>query len=457
MSPRCAWLGAPHRFKVWLLLAMIWPLCAATANDGIPPAAGRLQPSVACQASPSHSYALYLPKAYREDRLWPVLFVFSPSGEGAEAAALYQAGAERLGWIVVASNDARNGPRGPIQVAQAALWKEVFDHLKADPKRVYASGFSGGARMSMDLAEDHRSSLQGLLSIGAFGSSRTLGPDHLAHVLLCGEEDFNQAELAASWRRLRSAKGRQLWMEHYPGGHAWAPAQLIEEGMVFLDLAAGLQGLHPRDPAAEAAFLQRRLEAARVGMNAEDLAQISRRWQDIAALPGAPAEAQQQVRSLAKDPGVLAAQSLEQSYPERAARLRSATAYGAELQRLLSVAASKGTEAIDARRLLERERGALEERCVEALAKEAWEAEIPLARGLVALGDRGSRGGVYLAMALAHLGRKEEALVELKAAITRGYRPSRPLAELPLLAPLREEPSFKTIDVQPRQTGVPSH
>lgn len=440
-----------------LLLATAWALCTVPGDRLSAPAVGRLHPSLMCEASPSHSYALYLPKAYREDRLWPVIFVFSPSGEGAAAAALYEAGAERLGWIVVASNDARNGPKAPIRAAQAALWKEVFDHYKADPKRVYASGFSGGARMSMDLAESHSGAFQGLISMGAFGTDRTVGPKHLSHVLLCGEEDFNQYELAKSWERLRDAKGRWLWFEHYPGGHAWGPANLIEEGMVFLDLTAGLKGLQPRDLAGEATFLQRRLEAARANLNAEDRAHLSRLWQDVATLPGAPAEALQQAQRLAHDPGVQAARQLERTYPERSHRLHSDGRYLSEVQRFLGLAAGKGTEALDARRLLERERSAQEESCLEALQKQSWESALARARGLLAMGDRGKRGGAYAAGALAQLGRKEEALAELKAALARGYRPSRPLMELPLLAPLREEPGFKALQAQPRQTSTPAH
>jgi predicted esterase len=377
-----------------------------------------------------------------------VIFLFSPSGNGAEAASLFQAGAERLGWIVIASNDARNGPTAPIRAAQEALWKEAFERTKADPKRVYAAGFSGGARMAMSLAEDHRSAFLGLISIGAFGTGRTLGPGRLAHVMICGEEDFNQAELAAAWERMRGSSDRRLWMEHFPGGHRWPPADLIEEAMTFLDLAAGVQGRQPRNLEGEAAFLQRRLKAAQSASLGIDRAQAGRRWRDVAALPGAPAEAEQQARALAKDPDFQTARALERSFAERARNLRSDSAYGAELHRLLGVAAGKGPEALDARRLLDHEKGALEERCQEALEGRAWELGLKLARGLIAIGDRRSRGGVYAAMALAMLGRKEEALAELKGAFERGYQPGRPLADMPLLAPLREEPAFKALQAK---------
>jgi len=429
-----------------MLPALAMFVCLAPA-----PVTRHLQPSVICKASPNHSYALYLPCAYREDRLWPVLFVFSPAGDGAGAAALFQAGAERLGWIVMASNDARNGSKIPIRAAQVALWKEAFGQIKADPKRVYAAGFSGGARMAMDLAEDHSSAFMGLLSIGAFGAGPTLGPKHLAHVMLCGDEDFNQAELAAAWERMRGTKGRRLWMEVFPGGHRWAPENLIEEGLVFLDQSAGLQGRQSRDLAGEAAFLQRRLEVARTPQT--DRTQLGRRWRDVGALPGAPPEAEQQAELLEKDADYRSALSLERSYAERSNRLRTHSSYGSELNRLLGVATGKGPEALDARRLLERERGELEQRCQEAILAKEWELGLKLARGLVAVGDtgsRGSRGGVYAAMALAHLGRKKEALTELKAAFERGYRPSRPLEDLPLLAPLREEPAFKALQAVPR-------
>ena len=431
----------------------MFPALAMLCCLALVPDPGKLHPSVPCQTSSRHTYALYLPTMYREDRLLPVLFVFSPGADGAGAAVLFQAGAERLGWIVIASNDARNGPMAPIHEAQAALWKEAFTQYKADPRRVYAAGFSGGARMAMVLAEKHRGAFIGLLSVGAFGAGRSLGPDHLAQVMLCGEEDSNHAELAGAWGRLRGSKGRLLWMEHFPGGHWWAPKELIEEGMVFLDLAAGLQGRQPRDAAAESAFLRRRVEAAWAKTDEGDRAQVERRWRDVAALPGAPVEAEQQAKSLATDPDLRTARSLEVTYADRARRLQTSSAYGPELQRLVGVAAGKGPVALDARRLLERERGALEEWCREALGKQDWELAVKLGRGLVGIGDqgsRGSRGGVLAAMGLAMLGRKEEALVELKAAFARGYKPSRPLVDMPLLTPLQDEVEFKALQNQAR-------
>lgn len=424
-----------------MLLTFVMVHCLALG-----PAPGQLHPALTCRADAQQTYALYLPKAYAEDRLWPVLFVFSPTGEGASSAAMFQAGAERLGWIVIASNTARNGPWAPVRVAQAALWKEAFSELKADPSRVYAAGFSGAARMAMELAENHSRQVLGIISVGAYGTGRTLGPSHLAHVLLCGEEDPNHAEQASAWERMRKDKNRLLWMESYPGGHQWAPPHLLEEGMVFLDLAAGLQGRQARQAAAEEAFLLRRLEAARASGPDADQTQPRRRWMDVLALPGTPSEAEQRVKSLVKDPAVQSAMALEASFRERSRDLRMNATYGAELHRLLAVASRPGPEALDARRLLERERGAVEERCQEALQNQDWASALKLGRGLVALGDRAHRAGVYVAMALAQLGRKEEALKELQAAFERGYQPRLPLADIPLLAPLRESVDFKAME-----------
>jgi dienelactone hydrolase len=377
-----------------------------------------------------------------------VLFVFSPSGEGAAAAGLYQAGAERLGWIVVASNDARNGPVAPIRAAQDALWKEVFARYKADPGRVYASGFSGGARMAMALAEQHSDALRGLISIGAYGNSRSPGPGGLAHVLLCGEEDPNHAEMARAWERLRGARGRQVYLEHFPGGHQWAPAEQVEEGMVFLELATGWAGRQPRNPGLEAGFLERRLESARSMRGEADREQGVRRWRDLAALPGASEEAEARAKLLEGDPEARRALALEGSFQERSRSLEESRDYGPELQRLVGVAAGQGPEALDARRLVGRERGQMEERVWEALEAKAWERALLLGRGLVALGDRGARGGVYAAMALAMLGRKAEALAELEAAFARGYKPARPLGDQPLLAPLRGDPAFQALEAR---------
>ena len=110
---------------------------------------GRLIPKVSCLSDGKFSYALYLPKGYAADRAWPVLLAFAPDGDGAGPVMLFQAEAERLGWIVAGSLDSRNGAVEPNLAAQKALWEDLHKRFNIDSRRVVSTGFSGGARMAM--------------------------------------------------------------------------------------------------------------------------------------------------------------------------------------------------------------------------------------------------------------------------------------------------------------------
>jgi hypothetical protein len=213
------------------LLLLLMPL-AAGATEPWP--IGQVIPKVACLDAPTFSYALYLPKGYRNDQAAPVIFGFSPGGMGREPVDLFIAAADRFGFILVGSNDARNGDRQLILNAQAALWKDVHDRFKVDPKRSYSVGFSGGARMALYLAEDHAREFAGVISFGAFGTGRTAsGMGDLGFVLACGEEDFNHWELLHGSRSLRS-QSRKVFEDRYPNGHSWAPEAFCMESLAFL-------------------------------------------------------------------------------------------------------------------------------------------------------------------------------------------------------------------------------
>lgn len=115
-------------------------------------ALGQVVASVATTADPSQTYALYLPSQYRGDRTWPLLMAFHPSARGRAFVDLYREAAEEYGYIVVASNVSRNGPWEPSLEAARAMTQDVGERFSIDPARFYMTGFSGGARVAMQLA-----------------------------------------------------------------------------------------------------------------------------------------------------------------------------------------------------------------------------------------------------------------------------------------------------------------
>ncbi len=427
------------------LLLLILPSRLAAGPADLP--TGVVIPRVACRAEPSLSYALYLPKGYREGGAWPVLFGFSPGGLGREPVDLFREAADRSGCIVVGSNDSRNGPLGPALQAMRALWKDVNARFKVDPRRCYAVGFSGGARMALRLVQDHPRAFSGLISFGAFG----FGPGELAglkgtrFVLACGLEDFNHWELLDGRAQLRS-RGLPAWAERYEGGHGWPPPETCEEALAFLEGGTAVQGGGP------SAFPARRRRAAEEA-EAQGLKLLAlRRWEDLAeAFPQSPEGrgAAERLPLLAKDPDVRAELDLEERYRRIRAGMdpmRSTPRYVPELERLHRLSREgKDPEALMARRVLSGECLVIQMAAFEALEARDWPRAALLFRTLASLRERDPMSLLYLAGALAQLEQKGEALRMLRLAYDRGFRGAEDLRKSERLKGLRGDPEFERL------------
>jgi len=59
--------------------------------------------------------------------------------------------AERYGYIVLGSNNSRNGPWKPESEAADAMLQDAQKRFAVDLKRIYFAGFSGGARVARSL------------------------------------------------------------------------------------------------------------------------------------------------------------------------------------------------------------------------------------------------------------------------------------------------------------------
>ncbi|MGW8179377.1 MAG: hypothetical protein ACWGQW_11545, partial [bacterium] len=134
------------RFLVFCLL----DLAALSASPKLP--VGQIVENVICARDRAQSYALYIPSNYRSTSKWPVLFALDPAARGTVPVQAFEAAAERYGYILVGSNNSQNGPVVVGFNALGAMWEDVTDLLSIDPRRVYLTGFSGGARMAGEFA-----------------------------------------------------------------------------------------------------------------------------------------------------------------------------------------------------------------------------------------------------------------------------------------------------------------
>ena len=159
---------------------------------------------VICAADPAQNYACYVPKAYHKAKKWPILYCYSPNATGGVFVDLYRDACEEVGWIVVGSNNSQNGPSEPIQAAMKAMWADTHAKFNLDDKRVFASGFSGGARVSFWMSSLYPDNFAGVIAIGAGTADGKVAPKGMAIWLMCGESDPNLKEREALDAKLKT-------------------------------------------------------------------------------------------------------------------------------------------------------------------------------------------------------------------------------------------------------------
>lgn len=255
------------------LLALLLPL-SATAQD-LP--RGQLVAKVATQADAAQSYALYLPKAYRPDRQWPILYVFDARSNGVHAGQRFLAGAERYGFIVASSNNTfSDGEREPNVVAIRALWADTHSRLSIDPRRVYAAGFSGTVRIACQRALAAPGTIQAVIAAGAgfpFETQPTKDTPFLYYGTV-GDRDFNYYEVLDVAEAMTDL-GLPHRVEVWAGPHDWMPEELATRALGWLELQAMKKGLREKDVALIQALWKDDLARARA-LEASDLPEAHR-------------------------------------------------------------------------------------------------------------------------------------------------------------------------------------
>ena len=216
---------------------------------------GQVVDSVVCLHDPAQSYALYLPKGYRSDRLWPVLYAFDPAARGRVPVVLFREAAERFGYVVVGSNNSRNGPAEPVFKAIEAAWIDTHDRFAVDPKRIYTTGMSGGTFPALTLGVQKAAGV--IACAGALDADR-LGPNTTAvdWLGIAGSADFNYTSNKVMAHTL-AERGVVARFETFDGGHGWPPEDVAARALEWLELSAMRKGTRPADTAFIDAYRER--------------------------------------------------------------------------------------------------------------------------------------------------------------------------------------------------------
>jgi len=249
----------PGLLSVFLGLAVVSP---APEAERFP--RGEIVPNVACAADASHSYALYLPSAYSPERRWPLLYLYDPRRRGAAAAEGFREAAERYGWIVASSNDTvSDDPTARNDTAVVAMWTDVNARFAVDSRRVYAAGFSGGARLAVLFAQKVPGAVAGVIACGGGFPDSSPPQKGMPFALFgtVGNVDFNYGEMRRLDRTLEKL-GAAHRLAVFEGRHSWCPARVCRDAVEWMELGAMKTGTRAKDPALVDRLYRERLEKA---------------------------------------------------------------------------------------------------------------------------------------------------------------------------------------------------
>jgi predicted esterase len=409
-------------------------------------ATGKLVRKVVTKHDPDQSYALYLPKSYDPAKRWPILYGFSPGARGVNPVYLFQPAAEKYGWIVVGSNNSRNGPWAPISAAIKAILKDTAVRLSIDRRRRYATGFSGGGRVGFYVAMQHK--FAGVIPVGAGMSRNQKFPakGQLVVFSMCGVRCFNHAELLRLEQRLRGAGVRNR-MGTFDGGHTWASREMCGAALRYMELLWQLDqekrddGLIKEMLKAEKADAEKLLETKGQYMRGHG------RFKELAELDanGGFVERLAKIEETEKYKKEKAlADELEKMRADLAKITDANERFNKSVARYAKFAAdNKGTEAAERLTILLRATAQQMQMGASILMrrKDYRRAEVYLKRARIFAPD--SNNLAYnLACALARNGKKKEALAALAEAVKLGFNKLEHMRKDPDLESLRDEEQF---------------
>jgi predicted esterase len=266
--------------RLSVMVLLLAHSAAPAQTDSIP--RGQIVERVEALNDASQSYALYLPSNYTPTRKWPVLYAFDPGARGRVPVERFKEAAEKYGWIVMGSNNSRNGPWELAVSAWNAMQTDSHQRFAIDDERLYATGFSGGARVAAGIAIGCKC-LAGVIANGA-GFPINVSPTpamHFVYFGAAGIDDFNYAELRNLEEPLTKA-GISHRIQTFDGRHEWPPVSVATAAVEWMELQAIKTGKRPRDDGFINAVWQHRLSDAKTLEESKEYYEAYQLYLDLA-------------------------------------------------------------------------------------------------------------------------------------------------------------------------------
>jgi hypothetical protein len=188
----------------------------------------------------NETFALYLPSQFNKNEPASIVFIFDPAARGKVGIKPFIEAAETYNYILVCSNDSRNGPFETNIDIINRLFESVFASFLLNEDRIYTAGFSGGSRLAATAAVLSKK-ITGVIACGAGFSSyilhKPMERKEFSYVGLIGEQDMNYQEMLSAQDWL---DGLQMYNELFINGdeHNWPSSGQILKAFDWLELEA---------------------------------------------------------------------------------------------------------------------------------------------------------------------------------------------------------------------------
>jgi len=113
---------------------------------------GKVIDSVPVISTTDETFAIYLPSSFNKNELSPIVFIFDPAARGAVGLSSFIDSSEKYGYILVCSNNSKNGPYERSFNLANNLFNHIFKKFNIDQSNMYLAGFSGGSRLVSTIA-----------------------------------------------------------------------------------------------------------------------------------------------------------------------------------------------------------------------------------------------------------------------------------------------------------------
>jgi hypothetical protein len=211
----------------------------------------------------TETYTLYLPNTFKENQPSAIVFIFDPAARGKIGIQPFIESSEKYNYILVCSNNCKNGPNDENFKFIDNLFKEVLTTFKINQNLIYTAGFSGGSRLASIVAVISKK-IQGVIACGAgFSSNLSQKPtfETFSYVGLVGDSDMNYQEMF-SVKDWCTRFGIDHEIFTFEGDHRWPPSSEVLKAFDWLQLQAYKKGLkHVNEDIVEETYQKNYVQA----------------------------------------------------------------------------------------------------------------------------------------------------------------------------------------------------